>query len=247
MAKKYVILDTETTGIGENDRIIQLGFMVLGAKEIEVHNEFYSSEVDISFEAMEVHGITPDMLEGKPSCVDSQAYRRLGELNLEENYLIIHNADFDIGMLEKEGFVNKMRVIDTLRVAKHVLPDEESHRLQYFRYKMGLYKEEQKEADKLGIVVKAHDAIGDVLILKLFLSKLKDVVTSTFVGENPVEKMVELTQTPIFEHYFRFGKYRGKALKEVAISDAAYLRWMLKNMENLDEDMRYSINKVLET
>lgn len=241
-----MILDTETTGIGENDRIIQLGFMVLGAKEIEVHNEFYSSDVPISFEAMEVHGITPDMIEGKPSCVDSEAYKRLCELNSKENYLIIHNADFDIGMLQKEGFVNEMKVIDTLRVSKHVLPDEESHRLQYFRYKMGLYKEEEKEAEELGIVVKAHDAIGDVLVLKLLLSKLKVAVQSSFIGENPVEKMVELTQTPIFEHYFRFGKYRGKTLKEIAVSDAPYLRWLLKNMENLDDDMRYSINKVLE-
>jgi len=247
LAKKYVILDTETTGVGENDRVIQLGYIVLGTKKIEVHNEFCSSDVPIGFGAMEIHGITPDKLENKPSCVDTKAYKRLCELNSDKNYLIIHNADFDIGMLEKEGFINKMKVIDTLRVAKHVFADEEAHRLQYFRYKMGLYKEEQKEANELGIVVKAHDAIGDVLVLKLFLSKLKDAVTSTFVGENPVEKMVELTQTPIFEHYFRFGKYKGKPLKEVAASDAAYLRWMLKNMENLDEDMRYSINKVLDS
>ena len=245
MAKKYVILDTETTGVSEQDRVIQLGYMVLGAKEVEVHNEFYSSDLPISFEAMEIHGITPDMLMDKPSCVDSKAYKRLCELNSDENYIIIHNADFDIGMLEKEGFINKMRVIDTLRVAKHVLPDEDAHRLQYFRYKFGLYIDEQKEADELGIIVKAHDAIGDVLILKLFLSKLKDIVTSSFVGENPVEKMVELTQTPIFIQYFRFGKYKGKTLQEVATSDSAYLRWMLKSMENLDEDMRYSITKVL--
>ncbi|MCK9490886.1 MAG: 3'-5' exonuclease [Sulfurimonas sp.] len=246
MARKYVILDTETTGVGENDRVIQLGYMVLGAKEIEVHNEFYSSDVPIGFGAMEIHGITPDMLEKKPSCVDSEAYKRLCELNIAENYLIIHNADFDIGMLQKEGFVNKMQVIDTLRVAKHIFAEEDAHRLQYFRYKMGLYKEEQKEADELGIVVKAHDAIGDVLVLKLFLSKLKDAVSSAFVGENPVEKMVELTQTPIFVNYFRFGKYKNKTLKEVADSDAGYLRWMLSSMENLDEDLRYSINKVLE-
>jgi len=246
LAKKYVILDTETTGVGENDRVIQLGYMVLGAKNIEVHNEFFSSEVPIGFGAMEIHGITPDMLENKPTCVDSHAYKRLCELNSDENYLIIHNADFDVGMLQKEGFVNRMKIIDTLRVAKHVLPDEDAHRLQYFRYKMGLYKDEQQEADGLEIVVKAHDAIGDVLVLKLFLSKLKDIVASTFIGENPVEKMVELTQTPIFVRSFRFGKYKGKTLQEVASSDAGYLRWMLSSMENLDEDMRYSISKVLE-
>lgn len=244
---KYIILDTETTGAAEADRIIQLGFIVLGAKEVEVHNEFCSSEVPISFGAMEVHNITPDMIEGKPTCIETTAYKRLQELNSEENYLIIHNAPFDVGMLEKEGFVNHMQLIDTLRVAKHVLPDEEAHRLQYFRYKMELYKEEESEAKKLNIVVKAHDAIGDVLVLKLLLSKLRKTVEEQFVGQNSVEKMVELTRTPIMVKTFRFGKYKGKSLEEVAQNDAGYLRWMLGNMENLDEDMRYSINTFLGT
>ena len=242
---KYIILDTETTGVGESDRVIQLGYIVLGAKEIEVHNEFNSSEIPISFGAMEVHGITPDLLEGKPLCRDTTAYKRLEELNISENYLIIHNAPFDIKMLEKEGFTTQMKVIDTLRVAKHVLPDEDAHRLQYFRYKMGLYKEEEKEASALGVVVKAHDAIGDVLVLKLFLSKLKVVVTEMFPHDNPVEKMVELTKTPILVKTFRFGKHKGKELEEVAREDAGYLRWMLNSMENLDDDMRYSINHYL--
>jgi len=242
---KYIILDTETTGAGENDRIIQLGYMVLGAKEIEVHNEFCSSEVPISYGAMEVHSITPDMIEGKPLCAKTEAYKRLLELNTPENYVIIHNAVFDIGMLEKEGFSLNMKLIDTLRCARHVYADEEAHRLQYFRYKMGLYKEEQAEADKLGIEVKAHDAIGDVLTLKLFLTELRKSVQEKFVGENPVEKMVALTKEPIFVKSFRFGKYKGKDLADVAHEDAGYLRWMLKSMDTLDADLKYSIEKVL--
>lgn len=242
---KYVILDTETTGASETDRIIQLGYLVLGGKEIEVHNEFNSSDVPISFGAMEVHGITPDMLEGKVSCIETKAYKRLLELNMPENYLIIHNAPFDIKMLEKEGFVTAMKVIDTLRVAKHILPDEEAHRLQYFRYKMELYKEESKEAAALGIEVKAHDAIGDVLVLKLLLTKLKTLVMAAFSDANPVEKMVDLTNTPILVKTLRFGKYKGKTLEDVAAEDASYLRWMLSSMENLDDDMRYSISYYL--
>jgi len=242
---KYIILDTETTGAGENDRIIQLGYMVLGAKEIEVHNEFCSSEVPISYGAMEVHSITPDMIEGKPLCTETEAYKRLLELNTPENYVIIHNAVFDIGMLEKEGFSLKMKLIDTLRCARHIYADEEAHRLQYFRYKMGLYKEEKAEADKLGIEVKAHDAIGDVLTLKLFLTELRKSVQEKFVGENPVEKMVALTKEPIFVKSFRFGKYKGKDLADVAHEDAGYLRWMLKSMDTLDADLKYSIEKVL--
>ena len=242
----YIILDTETTGTNEEDRIIQLGYMVLGAKEVEVHNEFCTTDIPIKYGAMEVHGITPDLIANKPICTQTQAYKRLEELNTPQNYLIIHNAPFDITMLEKEGFETQMKVIDTLRVAKHVMPEEEAHRLQYFRYKMELYKEEQKEADALGIEVKAHDAIGDVLVLKLFLSKLKKIVQEKFPNENPVEKMVDLTNTPILVTAFRFGKYKGKTLAEVAKEDAGYLRWMLKNMDNLDDDLRYSINYYLE-
>lgn len=246
VAAKYIILDTETTGTAEDDKIIQLGYMVLGAKEVEVHNEFCSADKAIEFGAMEVHGITPEMIEGKPACVETEAYKRLLELNSEENYIIIHNAPFDLGMLEKEGFETRMKVIDTLRVAKHIFEDEEAHRLQYFRYKMELYKQEEKEANTLGIVVKAHDAIGDVLVLKLFLTKLRQAVQAKYPDENPVEKMVDLTNTPIMIKTFRFGKHKGKELKEVAQSDAGYLRWMLTSMDNLDDDMRYSLQSVLE-
>ena len=245
MAKKYIILDTETTGVEDNDRVIQLGFIVLGGAEVEVHNEFFSSDVPISFGAMEVHGITPDMIETKGNCKDSASYKRLQELNTDENYLIIHNAPFDIAMLNKEGFNTQMNVIDTLRVAKHIYADEDAHRLQYFRYKMQLYKEEKKEADSLGIVAKAHDAIGDVLVLKLFLSRLKNDVMKMFPNTNVVEKMLDLTATPITIKTFKFGKHKGKDLIDVAREDAGYLRWMLSSMENLDEDMRYSINCVL--
>ena len=243
---RYILLDTETTGAGENDRIIQLGYLVLDGAKTEVYNEFCSSEVPIGYGAMEVHGITPEMVEGKPKCVDLPAYKKLLDLNTPENYLIIHNAPFDVGMLEKEGFENRMQLIDTLRVAKHLLPDEEGHRLQYFRYKMGLYRQEESEAKRLGIEVKAHDAIGDVLVLKLLLSELRKIVKQKYPGEDSVAKMVELTQTPIFVEKFRFGKHKGKTLKEIALQDRGYLEWMLKKMENLDADLRYSLERVME-
>ena len=139
-----------------------------------------------------------------------------------------------------------MQLIDTLRCARHVFDDEEAHRLQYFRYKMGLYKEEAAEAQKLGVAIKAHDAIGDVLTLKLFLTRLRERVQAKFPGVNPIEKMVVLTQEPVFyKGPMRFGKYKGKTLFEIAAEDRSYLQWMAEKMENLDADMRYSINRVL--
>jgi DNA polymerase-3 subunit epsilon/exodeoxyribonuclease X len=111
-----------------------------------------------------------------------------------------------------------------------------------------LYKIEQAEADALGIVVKAHDAIGDVLVLKLFLTELRKRLQERFEGVNPIDKMVELTQTPVFyTRPLKFGKYKGKTLQEIAEADRGYLTWMLGNMDSLDEDMRYSIGRVLES
>ncbi len=243
---KFILLDTETTGAGENDRIIQLGFMVLEGKNISVYNDLCRSDVPIGYGAMEVHGITPEMIEGKPLCIETDAFQALQALNTPDNVLIIHNAPFDLGMLSKENFSSQMRLIDTLRCAKHLFDEEDSHRLQYFRYRLGLYKIEQSEAQALGIEVKAHDAIGDVLVLKLFLSELRKRLSERFGEVNPIDKLVELTQTPVFySRPLKFGKHKGKTLHEIAAADNGYLSWMLNNMDTLDEDMRYSITQVL--
>lgn len=244
---KYIILDTETTGASTEDRIIQLGFMVLGkpSEHVAVYNDYCSSEVPIKIEAMEVHNIVPEMLEGKPPCAQTAAFQALNTLNSSENYLLIHNAPFDLGMLEKEGFVPKMQVIDTLRCAKHLFGQSPRHRLQYFRYDMKLYTQEAQEAQKLGIEVKAHDAIGDVLVLKLFMTKLVEACKAQFPNDKPMQKLVELTKTPVFISTFRFGKHKGKNVRDVAQQDRGYLEWMLGNMTDLDEDMRYTLQQVL--
>ncbi len=243
---KYVLFDTETTGNQEEDRIIQIGAMVVGSKgDVEVYDELCSSTVPIKVEAMEVHNITPDLIEGKAPFISTIFYRDLSTLNSENNYLIAHNIKFDLGMLEKEGFVNRMKIIDTLRCSKHLYPDSEYHRLQYFRYSLGLYKDEAKEASKHNIVIKAHDAIGDVLVMKLLLSKLVAKVKEQYGRVNPMVKLAELTNTPVMLKSFKFGKYKGEEIADVARRDAGYIKWMLKSLE-LDDDLKYTLEVVLE-
>ncbi len=243
---KYILFDTETTGAGEEDRIIQVGGMIIGSKtDIEVYDELCSAPLDIKLEAMEVHNITPDLLVGKPPFLETKFYGKLQELNNASNYLIAHNINFDLGMLQKEGFENHFTLIDTLRCAKHLYPELPYHRLQYIRYALELYKTEQEEADKLNITIKAHDAIGDVLVMKLFLRQLVMRCTETYPDFAPMDKLSELTQTPVFIKTFRFGKYKGKDILEVASQDIGYLQWMRSNMADLDEDMRYTLDKAI--
>ena len=244
----YVLFDTETTGNQEEDRVIQFGAMIVDQKgKIEAFDEFCSTDIEIKLEAMEVHNITPDLLIGKPKATETSFYKRLEELNSDENYLIAHNISFDMGMLKKEGFVNQFQIIDTLRCAKHLFPELPYHRLQYIRYALDLYKVEEAEASKHNITIKAHDAIGDVLVMKLFLTKLVGRCREYYPDYNPIEKLVDLTKTPVFIKTFKFGKYKGKDVEEVAKIDSGYLNWMRTSMTDLDEDMKYTLDKVLKS
>jgi DNA polymerase III alpha subunit (gram-positive type) len=241
----YVLFDTETTGNQEEDKVIQFGAMIVDQKgKVEAFDELCSSDIEIKLEAMEVHNITPDLLVGKPKAVETNFYKRLEELNTNENYLIAHNISFDMGMIKKEGFINQYQLIDTLRCAKHLFPELPYHRLQYIRYALELYKTEEAEAAKHNITIKAHDAIGDVLVMKLFLTKLVGKCREVYPDYNPIEKLVDLTKTPVFIKTFKFGKHKGKDVEQVAREDAGYLNWMRTNME-LDEDLRYTLDKVL--
>ncbi len=241
----YVLFDTETTGNQDDDKIIQFGAMIVDQKgKVEAFDELCSTDVTIKLEAMEVHNITPELLVGKPKAVETDFYKKLEELNSNENYLIAHNISFDMGMIKKEGFVNQYQIIDTLRCAKHLFPELPYHRLQYIRYALELYKVEELEASKHNITIKAHDAIGDVLVMKLFLSKLVGKCREIYPDYNPIEKLADLTKTPVFIKTFKFGKYKGKDVEQVAREDAGYLNWMRTNME-LDEDMKYTLDKVL--
>ena len=244
----YVLFDTETTGNQEEDRVIQFGAMIVDQKgKIEAFDELCSTSTPIKLEAMEVHNITPDLIEGKPLAIDTNFYKRLEELNSSENFLIAHNINFDLEMIKKEGFVNKYQIIDTLRCAKHLFAELPYHRLQYIRYALDLYKSEVTEANKYNITIKAHDAIGDVLVMKLFLSKLVGKCREIYPDYNPMEKLADLSKTPVFIRTFKFGKYKGKDVEEVAKIDANYLNWMRTSMSDLDEDMKYTLDKVLKS
>ncbi|MCD6653488.1 MAG: 3'-5' exonuclease [Sulfurovum sp.] len=239
---KYILFDTETTGNQEQDRIIQIGGMIIHNKEkIETYDEFCFADVPISIEAMEVHNITPDIIKDKITLTQTDFYKKLQQFNDAENYLIAHNINFDLAMLKKEGFENRYTLVDTFRCAKHLLPHMPYHRLQYLRYALDLYKTEQEEADKLHITIKAHDAIGDVLVMKLLLSKLVQAAKETHPGVDVMHKLSELTSTPVMMKTFKFGKYKEREIEEIAHEDIGYLRWMRNNLE-LDEDMQFTLD-----
>jgi exodeoxyribonuclease X len=244
-----ILFDTETTGNGPKDRIIQMGGIVTYPDgEIECYDELCSCTVPISYEAMEVHHITPEMVAGKPSVQESRLYHAIKQHNHPDNYLIAHNIGFDLGMLTKEGFLSHFTCIDTVRCAQHLYPQLPSHRLQYLRYALGLYRLEKAKADQLEIEVRAHDAIGDVLVMKLLLAHLIDTLMATHGSKNhheAMDQLVLLTTKPVLLRTFKFGKYKGEKIEVVATSDRNYLSWMRRTL-TLDENLAYTLDYYLD-
>ena len=128
---RLIVLDTETTGLSpENgDRVIELGCVELYNRKLTGNNlHFYLNPGrDSHEEALKVHGISNEFLRDKPKftevALEVIEYLRGAEL-------IIHNAAFDVGFLNKElelaghpplaSFVGD--VTDTLAMAKAMFP-----------------------------------------------------------------------------------------------------------------------------
>ena len=103
MSKKYIILDTETTGleVKQGHRVIEIGAVLLNdRKKSEDHFHSYINPSRlIDEEASKVHGITNADLEDKPT------FDAIAEEFLEfvdGSTLVIHNAQFDVGFLNNE-------------------------------------------------------------------------------------------------------------------------------------------------
>jgi DNA polymerase-3 subunit epsilon len=128
---RQIVLDTETTGLSADngDRVIELGCVELLNRKLtgnDLHI-YFNPERESHEDALKVHGLTTDFLRDKPKFAaladDVVEYLRGAEI-------IIHNAAFDVGFLNRElelaglpplrSFVAE--VTDTLAMAKSVYP-----------------------------------------------------------------------------------------------------------------------------
>ena len=128
---RQVFLDTETTGLSpdQGDRIIEIGCVEMVNRKLTGNNKhFYVNPGRESHEeALKVHGITTEFLSDKPKfeAVVDELLDYLTGANI-----VIHNAPFDLGFLNKEmellGRPALRQVIasvtDSLAMAKEMYP-----------------------------------------------------------------------------------------------------------------------------
>ncbi len=132
MNTRYIVLDTETTGLDVNDnhKIIEIGCIEILNRSITDYtfHHYINPCRSIDASAIAVHGITNEKLKNEPIFSDIKD-KFISYVNGSE--VIAHNAPFDIGFLEKEfndcGInINQInlfsKVHDTLAMARGIYP-----------------------------------------------------------------------------------------------------------------------------
>lgn len=153
---RYVVLDVETTGLSplNGDRVIEIGAVAIESKCIV---EEFSSLVNIGktipLKVQQIHGITNEMLAGKPKPEEVMPFFHKF---IRNSSLIAHNARFDINFLRYEfarfGLNLPNRYFCTLEQSRKRYPRLPNHRLEtVFRHLFG----EPAEA------IQRHRALGD--------------------------------------------------------------------------------------
>ena len=235
--QKIIFFDTETTGNTDKDYICQIAYKTGD----ETFTGLYKPPIKIPPEASAVHHISNKMVADRPSFSESGDMPKIKKLFEDKNSVVIaHNAPFDLMMIKKEGIEPKS-FICTLRLARHLDPEEkiERYNLQYLRYLLDLDVEAQ-----------AHDAMGDVLVLeKLFERLKKKVLEQENMDETKtIEKMIEISSHPSIFKRLNFGKHKGKSIEEVLKIDRGWLEWLLgekQKSDQLDEDWIYTLKHYL--
>jgi DNA polymerase III epsilon subunit-like protein len=118
-------------------------------------------------------------------------------------------------------------VICTLKLARYldkkgVIP---KYNLQYLRYYLGL------EID-----AKAHDALGDILVLEGLFNRLHAKFQENGKLMDPVQEMINISSNPVLIPRMPYGKHKGMLFKDVPVD---YLQWL--STTELDEDLAYTV------
>jgi len=162
----YTVFDTETTGLDPSagDEILQIGAARIVNTKLrrqESFEQLVDPGRDIPPAGIPIHGITPEMVAGKP---------RIGQVLpafhafASDTVLVAHNAAFDMRFLQLKEEATGVRfdqpLLDTLLLSAVVHPNQESHQLEVI-------------AERFGItVVGRHTALGDAMVTAEVFLKL---------------------------------------------------------------------------
>lgn len=140
---RSVVLDTETTGLRAGyDRIIEIGAVEIIERKIgrTFHTYCNPAPIRVESEALDVHGLTDEFLAEHPTFL--QIEQPFLEFLAGADELVIHNASFDVRMVNAQlsppHDLTQWKVVDTMKLARSVIPGARSYRLDAMAKRLGV-------------------------------------------------------------------------------------------------------------
>ena len=165
---EFVVFDIETTGLSAVENVIfEIGaVMVKNGQKIAGFHTYADPGMPLSYEISNLTGRHDDDVAGAPS--QSDALRAFLEF-AGDRVLVAHNASFDIGFVyetcRKYGIPYTPRYIDTLAMARGLLPRPKNYRLDTVASHLGYSGFSHHKADE--------DAEATAHILNKLLERLE--------------------------------------------------------------------------
>ena len=162
----YTVFDTETTGLqpSQGDEIIAIGAVRIINQRLlrgEAFDQLVNPHRHIEQAAMQIHGLTIEMLEDQP---DIQTVLPRFHRYCENTVLVAHNAAFDMRFLQLKENVAGVRfthpLLDTLLLSAVVHPHQSDHSLEAIAARLGVN------------VIGRHTALGDAIVAGEIFLKL---------------------------------------------------------------------------
>ncbi|MBU5677456.1 PolC-type DNA polymerase III [Alkaliphilus sp. MSJ-5] len=146
---EFVIFDIETTGLSsKNDEITEIGAVkIKNNMIIDSFSALINPEKSIPEKIVELTGITNDMVKDKPTIatVLPEFLEFIGN-----SPVVAHNADFDTGFIRDKANRYNMKfnniTIDTLKLARVLLPNLKRHRLNVIAKELNISLENHHRA-----------------------------------------------------------------------------------------------------
>ena len=170
LAHPFYVLDTETTGLGDEDEIVQIG--IVDRDGVVLMNQMIKPTIPIGRGATAVHGISDRDVADAP--IFTRIYIELSAL-LAGQVAVAYNMDFDWRMLQQTAA--RYRLPD-LRIGKR-----DCAMKQYARFK-GARKSDGRKyiwhklaaaARQEGIQIRrAHDALDDARMTLALIHKMAE-------------------------------------------------------------------------
>lgn len=226
MNNQWLLIDTETTGVRNTDRVVEVAWNLID-EQFNLLDQGYSlinPMMPIPAGASAVHGITNRDVDEAPT-IEQYFGDVLGnKLGSMDFIFTAHQSTFDYRYVSPY-IPETTPQMCTLRLARKIWPNLESHKLGALVYELGL------EVDK----DRFHSADGDMAVLSGLLKKMVEAT------DHSLYELFEYANAPIEHLAMPFGKHRGVPLKDVP---GSYVRWFLNEAANPDPDLVHAFKQL---